>query len=100
MSRLPGSVFVSCLIFPFSSGVAFNSTVPQSSLDAHMVREILRDQKIGNAEINAHEDITVDDFIDALHMKHRKYVSPWSYCVSSRFSCVAFSPGPVSLCLQ
>lgn len=55
-------------------GVAFNSTVPQTSLDAHMVREILRDQKIGNADINAHEDITVDDFIDALNIKHRKYL--------------------------
>jgi ribosome-interacting GTPase 1 len=55
-------------------GVAFNSTVPQSTLDPQMVRDILKDQKINNAEINAHEDITVDDFIDALHIKHRKYV--------------------------
>ena len=55
-------------------GVAFNSTVPQTSLDPQLVREILRDQKINNADINAHEDITVDDFIDALHIKHRKYL--------------------------
>ena len=55
-------------------GVAFNSTVPQSTLDAGLVRDILKDQKINNAEINCHEDITVDDFIDAINMKYRKYV--------------------------
>ena len=38
------------------------------------MRDILKDQKINNAEINCHEDITVDDFIDALHIKHRKFV--------------------------
>jgi small GTP-binding protein len=55
-------------------GVAFNSTVPQSTLDAVMVRDILKDQKINNADINCHEDLSVDDFIDAIFMKNRKYV--------------------------
>lgn len=55
-------------------GVAFNSTVPQTQLDAAFVRELLKDQKINNAEVNCHEDLTIDDFIDAINAKYRKYV--------------------------
>ena len=55
-------------------GVSFNSTVPQTTLETKLVRDILKDQKINNAEVSAHEDVTVEDFIDALHIRHRKYV--------------------------
>lgn len=55
-------------------GVSFNSTCPQSMLDSNLVRDLLKDQKIHNAEVNAHEDLSIDDFIDAVHMKHRKYL--------------------------
>lgn len=66
--------YIYLYLFLDKGGIAFNSTVPQTHLDPSLVRDILKEQRISNAEINCHEDLTVDDFIDALHIKHRKYV--------------------------
>eukprot|EP01119_Soliformovum_irregulare_P016411 TRINITY_DN473_c0_g1_i1.p1 TRINITY_DN473_c0_g1~~TRINITY_DN473_c0_g1_i1.p1 ORF type:complete len:365 (+),score=104.72 TRINITY_DN473_c0_g1_i1:36-1130(+) len=45
-------------------GLSFNSTVPLTFLNEKMVRLILHEYKIFNAEVLVREDATVDEFID------------------------------------
>lgn len=52
-----------------SGGIALNSTVPLTHIDALMARDIAHEFKIGNAQIIAHQDITAEDLIDFLSGK-------------------------------
>jgi len=54
-------------------GLRFNSTVRLSHLDLKMVRNILHEYKIHNADILLREDCTVDDFIDVIE-GNRKHI--------------------------
>lgn len=54
-------------------GLRFNSTVRLTHLDLKMVRNILHEYKIHNADILLREDITVDEFIDVIE-GNRKYI--------------------------
>jgi ribosome-interacting GTPase 1 len=52
-----------------SGGIALNSTITLTHLDAVMARDIAHEFKVGNAQIIAHQDITVEDLIDFLSGK-------------------------------
>jgi small GTP-binding protein len=54
-------------------GLRLNSTVRLSHLDLKMVRNILHEYKIHNADILIREDCTVDDFIDVIE-GNRKFI--------------------------
>jgi len=56
-----------------TGGLRFNSTVRLTHLDQTMVRNILHEYKIHNADVLLREDITVDDFIDIIE-GNRKYI--------------------------
>jgi len=47
-------------------GVGFNSTLPLTNCDEKMVRMILAEYKIHNAEVLFREDATLDQFIDVI----------------------------------
>jgi len=61
-------------------GVKFNSTVQLTHVDERMVKGILQDYKIHNAEIVFREDATVDQFIDVV-VGNRKYL-PCLYVIN------------------
>jgi small GTP-binding protein len=54
-------------------GIAFNSTVKLTQLNARIVQGILHDYKIHNAEVLVREDCSVDEFIDVV-LGNRKYI--------------------------
>eukprot|EP00002_Diphylleia_rotans_P006386 TRINITY_DN15771_c0_g1_i1.p1 TRINITY_DN15771_c0_g1~~TRINITY_DN15771_c0_g1_i1.p1 ORF type:complete len:367 (-),score=97.29 TRINITY_DN15771_c0_g1_i1:349-1449(-) len=54
-------------------GITFNSMVPLTNVDDRMVKNILQEYKIFNAEILFKEDATVDDLIDVIE-GNRKYI--------------------------
>jgi len=54
-------------------GISFNSTVPLTYVDEKMVRSILHEYRIHNAEILFKCDGTVDDFIDVVE-GNRSYI--------------------------
>lgn len=54
-------------------GVVVNSTVKLKRLDKEMIRSVLTEYKIRNAEVLIRQDITVDQLIDSL-AKNRVYV--------------------------
>eukprot|EP00742_Colponemidia_sp_Colp-10_P003488 GILJ01003715.1.p1 GENE.GILJ01003715.1~~GILJ01003715.1.p1 ORF type:complete len:367 (+),score=60.62 GILJ01003715.1:81-1181(+) len=56
-----------------AGGLAFNSTVPLTRIDAKTVQQICHEYKIFNAEVLFREDAGVDDFIDVIE-GNRKYV--------------------------
>jgi len=56
-----------------TGGLAFTATVPLTQLDLKMVRNILHEYKIFNAEIVVRCDATVDEFIDVVEGR-RAYV--------------------------
>ncbi len=66
LDRYPPLISVSLLR---SGGLALNSTVPLTHLDAEMARDIAREFKVVNAQIIAHQDITAEDLIDHLSGK-------------------------------
>jgi len=47
-------------------GVSFNATLPLTHMDEKMVRMILSEYKIHNAEVLFREDSTMDEFIDVI----------------------------------
>ncbi|DBA05251.1 TPA: hypothetical protein N0F65_007413 [Lagenidium giganteum] len=47
-------------------GINYQTTVPQSELDAETVEQILREYKWHNADVTLREDITVDALIDMI----------------------------------
>eukprot|EP01117_Protostelium_nocturnum_P010298 TRINITY_DN3700_c0_g1_i6.p1 TRINITY_DN3700_c0_g1~~TRINITY_DN3700_c0_g1_i6.p1 ORF type:complete len:392 (-),score=108.15 TRINITY_DN3700_c0_g1_i6:90-1184(-) len=47
-------------------GLSFNSTIPLTQLNERIVRSVLHEYKIFNAEVLVREDCTVDDFIDVV----------------------------------
>lgn len=55
-------------------GLAFNSTLPLTHCDERLVRSILHEYKIHNAEVLFREDATVDQFIDVIEAKNRSYL--------------------------
>ncbi|KAA8911574.1 hypothetical protein TRICI_003778 [Trichomonascus ciferrii] len=58
-----------------AGGLKFNSVAPPKYLDEKMVGSILRDYKIHNAEVLIRDvDVTVEDFIDVINIKHRSYI--------------------------
>jgi small GTP-binding protein len=58
-----------------TGGLKFNSVAPPKYLDEKMVGSILRDYKIHNAEVLIRDvDVTVEDFIDVINIKHRSYI--------------------------
>ena len=56
-----------------TGGIALNSTVRLARLSKEMVRSILNEFKISNAEVIIREDVGVDELIDSM-MKNRVYV--------------------------
>lgn len=54
-------------------GVSFTSTVPTAHLNELMVKSILQEYKIHNADVVCRGDYTVDEFIDIVE-NNRKYV--------------------------
>jgi len=47
-------------------GLSFNSTVPLTQLDEKLVKTVLHEYKMFNAEVLVREDCSVDDFIDVV----------------------------------
>lgn len=56
-----------------TGGLKFNSTVRLTHLDQKLVKNILQEYRIFNAEILVKEDCTADDFIDMIE-GNRKYI--------------------------
>eukprot|EP01096_Ripella_sp_DP13-Kostka_P001101 TRINITY_DN11333_c0_g1_i1.p1 TRINITY_DN11333_c0_g1~~TRINITY_DN11333_c0_g1_i1.p1 ORF type:complete len:384 (-),score=148.33 TRINITY_DN11333_c0_g1_i1:287-1390(-) len=56
-------------------GLAFNSTVQLTHMNERMVRDILKEYKVHNAEVLFREDATVDQFIDVIEKKNRYYIN-------------------------
>jgi ribosome-interacting GTPase 1 len=54
-------------------GLSFNSTVPLTNIDEKMVRNILHEYRIFNAEVLFRCDATVDEFIDVVE-GNRSYI--------------------------
>jgi small GTP-binding protein len=55
------------------SGLSFNSTCNLTHLNEKLIRSILHEYRIFNAEILIKEDVTVDDFIDVVE-GNRQYI--------------------------
>ena len=49
-----------------TGGISFNSMVPLTKINEKMVRTVLHEYRIHNAQVLFREDVTVDDFIDAI----------------------------------
>ena len=56
-----------------AGGVAYTATTRQSQLDERLVHDILHEYRHHNCEIIVREDVTVEQFIDAI-VGRRKYV--------------------------
>lgn len=56
-----------------AGGIAFNSTVPLTTITEKVVHGVLREYKIHNAELLIREDITVDELIDVID-GNRQYI--------------------------
>eukprot|EP01095_Lingulamoeba_sp_RSL-Kostka_P015573 TRINITY_DN721_c0_g1_i2.p1 TRINITY_DN721_c0_g1~~TRINITY_DN721_c0_g1_i2.p1 ORF type:complete len:353 (+),score=129.72 TRINITY_DN721_c0_g1_i2:128-1186(+) len=55
-------------------GVAFSSTVNLTQISERLVKSILHEYKIFNAEVVFREDANVDQFIDVLESRSRSYI--------------------------
>lgn len=62
-------------------GLAFNSTIPLTHVDEKLVRGILHEYKIHNAQVLFREDATVDDFIDVIEAQNRSYIPCLYVCI-------------------
>ncbi|GAA5903424.1 hypothetical protein JCM6882_006545 [Rhodosporidiobolus microsporus] len=56
-----------------AGGVTINTTVPLTKIDERTIRGILQTYKMHNMDVMIREDITADDFVDAI-LGNRKYV--------------------------
>ncbi|KAL8276884.1 hypothetical protein RQP46_010712 [Phenoliferia psychrophenolica] len=61
-----------------AGGITINATVPLTKIDEKTIRGILQSYRLHNADVMIREDVTTDDFIDAV-LGTRKYV-PCLYC--------------------
>ncbi len=61
-----------------TGGLAFTATCKLTHMDEKMVRTILQEYKVHNADVIIREDVTVDEFIDVI-VGTRKYL-PCLYC--------------------
>ncbi|KAI5847743.1 P-loop containing nucleoside triphosphate hydrolase protein [Morchella snyderi] len=55
-------------------GVAVTNTVPLTHLDADEIRAVMQEYKISSADIAFRCDATVDDLIDVIEEKSRRYI--------------------------
>merc|ERR1712146_557796 len=63
-----------------TGGLKINATVPQTRMDDRLVRNILHEYMIHNAEILFRMDASVDDFIDIIESK--QVYLPCLYCLN------------------
>ncbi|KAH0785954.1 GTP binding protein Gtp1 [Histomonas meleagridis] len=67
----PPNVVITPLV---RGGVVIDTTVPQTHMDDEMLRSIATANRFRSGHILIREDITVDRFIDAFHIKNLKYI--------------------------